>query len=258
MPTIHLTKGVIDRLPVLSKDTVYWDGSLPGFGVKITPKGKKVFLVLYRVGGAGSRLRKYTIGPYGRVTLVMARAQAQKIFAARRDGRDPAAEKRKSRRRLVADQISELVGQYLEERVSRLRSHRKEFLRFDRDVLPFWGSNSVHQLKKRDVIDLVTQVSQRSADSGYRLLKALRTFFKWCVGRGVIELSRRRAFSPLIADAAGTGLSPMKNSRRFSSRRDKGCSPSGQLWNASRSLVRGVRKLLRWSGRRSTSRQTHG
>ena len=61
---------------------VYWDVALPGFGVKVTPKGRKVFLVMYRLAGAGSRLRKYTIGPYGRVTLPMARAQAQKIFAA--------------------------------------------------------------------------------------------------------------------------------------------------------------------------------
>jgi hypothetical protein len=64
-----------------------------GFGVKVTPKGRKVFIVLSRTGGAGSRLRKYTIGPYGRITPAMARAQAQKIFAARLDGRDPATEK---------------------------------------------------------------------------------------------------------------------------------------------------------------------
>jgi Arm DNA-binding domain len=85
---------MIDNLSVLEKDTVYWDAGLPSFGVKVTPKGRKVFLVMYRLAGAGSRLRKYTIGPYGRVTLPMAKAQAQKIFAARLDGRDPAEEKK--------------------------------------------------------------------------------------------------------------------------------------------------------------------
>src|SRR5215467_14169613 len=69
MPRIKLTKSTIDVLPRRPKDTVYWDTGLPGFGVKVTPKGRKVFIVLYRTGGAGTRLRKFTIGPYGRVTL---------------------------------------------------------------------------------------------------------------------------------------------------------------------------------------------
>ena len=66
MPRIKLTKSTIDDLPTPSSDQVYWDTALPGFGVKVTPKGRKVFIVLYRTGGAGSKLRKYTIGLYGR------------------------------------------------------------------------------------------------------------------------------------------------------------------------------------------------
>ena len=62
MPRVKLSKSVIDALPTPAKDIVYWDSGCPGFGVKITPKGRKVFIVLYRAGGAGSRLRKYTIG----------------------------------------------------------------------------------------------------------------------------------------------------------------------------------------------------
>ena len=63
MPRIKLTKSAIDALPTPLSDVVYWDAAYPGFGVKITPKGRKVFIVLYRTGGAGSCLRKYTIGP---------------------------------------------------------------------------------------------------------------------------------------------------------------------------------------------------
>ena len=50
MPTIKITKSVIDSFPVTVKETVYWDAGLPGFGVKVTPKGKRVFIVLYRTG----------------------------------------------------------------------------------------------------------------------------------------------------------------------------------------------------------------
>jgi Arm DNA-binding domain len=108
MPRMKLTKSAIDALPTPSKDIVYWDSGCPGFGVKVTPKGRKVFIVLYR--GAASRLRKYTIGPYGRVTLHQARAAALKIFAARTEGRDPATEKQQARRRLVADRVEEVVA----------------------------------------------------------------------------------------------------------------------------------------------------
>ncbi len=189
IPRLRLTKSAIDDLPVTSKDILYWDAGLPGFGIKVTPKGRKVFLVLYRVAGAGSRLRKYTIGPYGRVTLPMARAQAQKIFAARLDGRDPAEEKKQSRRRLVVDRLDELVETFIREHVSQIGTVRRITNLLRRDVIAHWGAMSVHEIKKRDVIDLVSTVSQRNPHAGYRLLKTLKTFFRWSVGRAVIDFS---------------------------------------------------------------------
>src|SRR5258705_11821762 len=98
MPRVKLTKTVIDALPIPSKDIVHWDTACPGFGVKVTPKGRKVFVVLYRTAGAGPGLRKNTIGPYGRGTLNQARVTAQKGFAARLDGRDTAPERKCTRR----------------------------------------------------------------------------------------------------------------------------------------------------------------
>jgi hypothetical protein len=35
----------------------------------------------------------------------------------------------------------------------------------------------------------VTEISQRNAHAAYRLLKTLKTFFRWCVGRAVIDFS---------------------------------------------------------------------
>ena len=110
MPKTRLTKSAIDALPTPDKEIVHWDQALPGFGLKVTPKGRKVFIVLYRAGGGGSRLRKYTIGPYGRITLHNARIEAQKVLAARLEGRDPATEKLDARRRLTADTVPEVVG----------------------------------------------------------------------------------------------------------------------------------------------------
>lgn len=190
-----MTKSAIDGLPITEKDMVHWDRGLPGFGVKVTPRGRKVFIVMYRVGGAGSRLRKYTVGPYGRITLAMARAQAQKIFAARLDGRDPAEEKKQARRRLVVDQVEDLLETFIRERLSKIRSAPSISNRLRRDVIPYWGAKSVHEIKKRDVIDLVSKISERNSHAGYRLLKILKTFFRWCVGRAVIETSPAEGLS---------------------------------------------------------------
>src|SRR5438552_11805117 len=113
MPSIKLTKSAIDTLPMPRSDVVYWDAGYPGFGIKVTPKGRKVFIVLYRTGGAGAKLCKYTIGPYGRVTLHQARVAAHKVFAAKFEGRDPAAEKREAKRRVVADRVEDLLETFI-------------------------------------------------------------------------------------------------------------------------------------------------
>src|SRR5260370_1326492 len=58
MPRIKMTKSNIDALPIGKSDIVYWDVGRPGFGVKVTPKGRKVFVVLYRTGGAAIAANK--------------------------------------------------------------------------------------------------------------------------------------------------------------------------------------------------------
>jgi len=188
VPRLKLTKTAIDDLPTPASDLVYWDAALPGFGVKVTPKGRKVFIVLYRAGGAGSKLRKYTIGPYGRVTLHQARVAAQKVFAAKLDGRDPAAEKRESKRRLVADRFELLLDEFVAQRLSQKRSGAEISRVLRREFGRQWEGISVHAITKRHVVDVVTSIEQRGAPAAAnKALKSIKTFFTWTVGRAVLE-----------------------------------------------------------------------
>ncbi len=190
MPRIKLTKSAIDALPTPSKDTVYWDIGSPGFGVKVTPKGRKVFIVLYRTGGAGSRLRKFTIGCYGRVTLHQARVAAQKVHTARLEGRDPATEKREAKRRMVADRVEDLLEAFIAQHHSQNRSGREISRLLRREVGIAWGTRSIHEVAKRDVIELVSAIEQRGASiAANKALKAIKTFLRWCVGRAVLDQS---------------------------------------------------------------------
>ena len=109
MPRAKLTKSVIDALPTSSSELVYGDETLPGFGVKVTPTGRKVFVVLYRTvrsGLAAAQVHHRALWP-GDATCRP--NEAQRVLVARTEGRDPAAEKREARRRLVTDRVDDLV-----------------------------------------------------------------------------------------------------------------------------------------------------
>jgi integrase len=153
-------------------------------------KGRKVFIVLYRTGGAGSKLRKYTIGPYGRVTLHQARVAAQKVFSAKLEGRDPAAEKRESKRRIVADLVEDLLESFITQRLSQNRSGAEIARVLRREVGKPWAGRSIHSIAKRDVVEVVSAIVQRGAPSAAnKTLKSLKTFLRWCVGRAVLDQS---------------------------------------------------------------------
>jgi integrase len=190
MPRIKLTKNAIDALPTTKSDVVYWDFAFPGFGVKVTPRGRKIFIVLYRTGGAGSKLRKYTIGPYGRVTLHQARVAAQKVFAAKLEGRDPAAEKHEAKRRAVADLVEDLLESFISQRLSQNRSAAETSRLLRREVGSPWAGRSIHTIGKRDVVEVISAIVQRgSPGAANKTLKLLKTFLRWCVSQAILDQS---------------------------------------------------------------------
>src|SRR5215218_7026735 len=113
MNQCKLTKSTIDPLPASTKDIIWWDQDLRGFGLKITPAGRKVFLVQYRPAGDRRNPRKYTIGEYGPATPHQARAEAQRVLAERAAGRDPQAEKQIAKRRIASEQVADLTAEFI-------------------------------------------------------------------------------------------------------------------------------------------------
>jgi integrase len=53
-----------------------------------------------------------------------------------------------------------------------------------REVLPHWGSWTVGEVRKRDVIALLDRIRERGSPiMANRVLAAVRKFFNWCIGR---------------------------------------------------------------------------
>jgi hypothetical protein len=82
----NLTKRTADAAAPATKEYFVWCSGTPGFGLRVHPTGKKVFVAQVRVGRQTRRLR---IGVNGPFTVDQARTQAQEIIRKAALGSDP-------------------------------------------------------------------------------------------------------------------------------------------------------------------------
>ncbi len=190
MNRLKLTKSTIDPLPSAAKEIIWWDTELKGFSLKITPAGRKVFLVQYRPAEDRRNPRKYTIGEYGQVTPHQARVEAQRVLAERAAGRDPQAQKQAEKRRIASEQVEDLVTGFLARHAAQNRTAGETARTFQREVLPHWGNRMLKEISKRDVVALLDRVRGRGTPvMANRVLAAIRKFFNWCISRGLLDVS---------------------------------------------------------------------
>jgi len=79
---------------------------------------------------------------------------------------------------------------YIAQHVSQTRSANEISRLLRREVGKVWAGRSIHEIIKRDVVELVSAVEQRGAPvAANKTLKSLKTFLSWCVGRAVIDRS---------------------------------------------------------------------
>ncbi len=130
---------------------VLWDTEIRGFGLRLTPEGRKVFIVSYRAGG---RKRQMTLGAYGVLTLSQARDMARKHLAQVIEGRDPLAERRLSKE---AETVRQLADRYLTDHAEAKKKPAsvKNDRQMIRDyVIPKLGGLKVAAVTRQDVAAL--------------------------------------------------------------------------------------------------------
>ena len=86
--SVKLTKGYIDRLQPVPKETFIWCVEPKGFGIRVTTTGKVSFVVQGRIVGMTAAAR-ITIGPFGVFTVEQARDVAREHLRNMRMGMDP-------------------------------------------------------------------------------------------------------------------------------------------------------------------------
>lgn len=174
MAKIKLTKSVVDAAQPQAQPVELRDTLVPGFLCKITPAGRKVFMLQYRTN-AGER-RKPALGQYGELTVEQARSLAHEWLAQVRRGGDPAADKAEARK---APTVKELCVRFMED-YSKQRnkpSTQKGYQSvIDRNIIPMIGRLKVQDVKRPDIAGMMKKMAHKPADAN-RTFGVMRRMF---------------------------------------------------------------------------------
>ena len=146
--TIRLTKRSVDALVSERKDTVFWDRDLAGFGVRVLPSGRKVFVVQSR-GPAGSK--RVSLGRYGDLTAVKAREKAAAVIDRIKRGEAPKPET------AGPVTVADLAERFLSKHVAvHCKPNTRASYRgvLNNHVVPALGDRAVESIERADVIRL--------------------------------------------------------------------------------------------------------
>lgn len=185
MPTNSFTNRWIDAVAAPDKGQVdYFDEKTTGLGLRVSTSGRKTWFVMYRHAG---RLRRYTIGTYPTLGLADAREKGKELLNEAAKGADPATTKQVNR---GAPTFGEVANQYIELYAKPNKRSWKEDQRIlDYDLLPKWKNVKAHDIKRRDIINLLDIVVQRAPIQANRTLALLRKMFNWAISRDLVETS---------------------------------------------------------------------
>ena len=164
-----------------------WDPAAPGLGVRVTPKGVKSFVYLYRYD---SKPRRMTLGRYPKLSLAQARvkyATAKAVLVEK--GVDPGktlVEGRAASR--SAPTVSQLVDEYIEKwAIPRKRSWKEDQRLLNHDVIPAIGRKKAAAVTRRDIRLLLDAIIERGAPvTANRVLAVVRKMFRFAVSRDIV------------------------------------------------------------------------
>ena len=154
-----LTKRFVDNAEGPSPDTrtgykIHWDDDLSGFGLQVTAKGAKSYVIQYRT--SDGRSRRLAIGKHGKLTPDEARKLAKLKLSDVLFGLDPAKAKKDSRE---APSVADLAEDYLERHAipnKRPVSVRDDRVMLEKIVVPQIGSQKVSNISQRDIEPIIT------------------------------------------------------------------------------------------------------
>jgi integrase len=183
------------------------DAGCRGLYLVVQPSGRKSWAVRYRFKG---KPKKLTLD--GAPTLAAARKAATDALHDLAQGRDPATLKFEARAAAeranaarTADTVDQLASLFIErhaKKKTRQNSWRQTEHVFENIVLPAWRGRVVHDIKRRDIRELVEAVAEDRPIMANRALAHLSKFFNWLCEQDIIAASPCAGVKPPAKESA--------------------------------------------------------
>ena len=210
----RLRKRTISRRTVASlkadRDTTFWDRDLPGFGVRVRPSGRKVYVAQARARGEAAT--RVTLGVHGVLAPEEARRRAALVIARVKAGEDPVPGPL-AVRLAEGPTVAELAERYLDEHVAvRCKPRTVESCRqvVRKHILPALGRRPALAVSHREVVELHHGLSDRPAAAN-RAVATLSRIWNAAEDRGLVpegsnpchlvERNRERRRERFLTDA---------------------------------------------------------
>lgn len=169
---MKLTKSSVKSLPAPQKGyLIHWDDELPSFGVRVTEKGAKSYVLQRRIKGKSQRIticKSHEMAPDG------ARNEARKLIGDIIKGIDPIAEKRRTR--LKGSTVEDGLKDYLDARNLKPRTRSDMRVVLER-YLKSWMSKPLLSITPDMCVKKHKEIGEKSHAQANLAMKYLRAIF---------------------------------------------------------------------------------
>ena len=203
MPRVDLTARLARESKPQARDTILFDKALPGFGLRIHPSGRKVWIVQARIEG---RNRRIVIARHGEMELAEARRRARGILARIRAGGNPAED---IQREKGTPTLRAFADEYLRrcEPLWKPSGRRTMRIYLKARILPAFGRIPLDRIGPEDVAAWFDAASRDKPGPANRALEILRAMMFRAEEWGL----RERDTNPCL----GIARNPRNNVARF-------------------------------------------
>jgi len=178
-------RALLRDLPTDVRDKVFFDSSLPGYGLRVRESGVHSLMIQYAIAG---RTRRVVFGPLSRLDPGKTYAVARDLLARARLGHDPAAEKDQAKA-AAAETFGALLPRFLERQMARLKP--RSYVETERHLKMYAKAlhgSPIEAITKRTIAARLAEIEKRSGGvTRNRVRASLSGYFTWLAREGYLD-----------------------------------------------------------------------